>query len=558
MEFRKLAAGVLDSVAVERVINRQGDCLEGLGMFGFWRRVPEFWQNFIVGLLIIGGLLSLTGSRHVKGWEDWAVDLMISLNSRLERVTGQHQGRDDLQFSFLEMDEGTYRQWKEPFHIPRDKLLKLIKFASTGKAAVIIVDVNLSKEGIDPAADEELRNFLLNYSPGAPPLVLMRATRKQRLDPDENLETFRQTYLGDAERSNIHFAQPLFDRDPDKVIRNWIFLKQGCYKDKGAVLPSVQLLVYALLKDRLEGDKKNLLDLDASLRANRPLSCKRNNKVGGVRRPVIIGKTVFKQQRLGERLIYTMPWEGSGYPESPDLMATPANFITEGTKNSPPSTDYSLVRDRITLIGASYGASNDLHLTPLDRMPGGLIILNAVKSLSLFEQISPPPLYIRLAFLLTFITLMSYVFATFGTIVKLIIVTSLVFIFFVPISFWFFKYGVWFDFGILLLGIKLQHSASEFFEVRELKRLRAKMQEIELGHAGRGDSPKGSVPDTGDILDPDETEVRVRLRRNLDGSYRVKAAPAGGAGTEFNIGSDGLTKNADGYVLDLKALDQSD
>ena len=133
----------------------------------------------------------------------------------------------------------------------------------------------------------------------------------------------------------------------------------------------------------------------------------------------------------------------------------------------------------VTLIGASYGASHDLHLTPLGLMPGTLIILNAIKSLSLFEQISPPPLYIRLAFLLSFITLMSYVFSRFGNLVKLLVVSVLVFIFFVPISFWFFKYGVWFDFGILLLGIKLQHSVSEFLEVRELKRLRTHMQQIE-------------------------------------------------------------------------------
>ena len=526
-------------------------------MASFWRRVPGFWQNFIVGLLIIGGLLSLSGSAHVKGWENWAVDLMISLNSRLERVTGKHQGRDDLQFSFLEMDEGSYRKWKEPFHIPRDKLLKLIKFASTGKANVIIVDVDLSKEGTDPAADKALKDYLLNYSPKAPPIILMRATRAQRLDPDKNLETFRENYLGDAERSNIHFAQPLFARDHDKVIRNWILFRQGCYKGQGAVLPSVQLLVYALLKDKTAGDKQNLLDLDASLQANRPSSCKKNDFTQGSQRPVIIGKTIFKQQRLGERLIYTMPWEGAGYPESPDLLTFPAFYITDGTKNSPPSTDYSLVSDRITLIGASYGASNDLHVTPLDRMPGGLIILNAVKSLSLFEQISPPPLYIRLAFLLTFITVMSYVFSRYGNIIKLLILSTMLFVFFVPISFWFFKYGVWFDFGILMLGIKLQHSAAEFLEVRELKRLRAQLLEFKARETEARNMKPLSMPAAFTYADPDELEVQVRLKRNKNGSYRVKAAPVGQSSAEFEIGLDGLQKNQSGYVLDLKRRDTS-
>ena len=526
-------------------------------MAAFWRRVPGFWQNFIVGLLIIGGLLSLSGSAHVKGWENWAVDLMISLNSRLERVTGKHQGRDDLQFSFLEMDEGSYRKWEEPFHVPRDKLLKLIKFASTGKANLIIVDVDLSKEGTDPAADKALKEYLLNYSPKAAPIILMRATRAQRVDSDKNLESFRETYLGDAERSNIHFAQPLFARDHDKVIRNWILFRRGCYKGQGAVLPSVQLLAYALLKDKMEGDKQNILDLDASLQANRPSSCKKEKLVKGAQRPVIIGKTIFKQQRLGERLIYTMPWEGSGYPESPDLLSFPAFYITDGTKNSPPSRDYSLVSDRITLIGASYGASNDLHVTPLDRMPGGLIILNAVKSLSLFEQISPPPLYIRLAFLLTFITIMSYVFSRFGNIIKLLILSTMLFIFFVPISFWFFKYGVWFDFGILMLGIKLQHSMSEFLEVRELKRLRKELLAFKSNKSATGDSKSINVPAAFNYSDPDEMEVQVRLKRNKDGSFKVKASPAGLSSAEFDIDAEGLKKNRGGYVLDLKRRDPS-
>ena len=526
-------------------------------MFSFWRRVPGFWQNFIVGLLIIGALLSLDRFPQVKNWENWAVDLMISLNARLERVTGRHQGRDDLQFTFLEMDEGTYRLWKEPFHVPRNKLKKLIDFAVKGKASLIVVDVDLSKEGTDPDADRVLRDYLLDYPASAPPLILMRATRSNREDPDENLEIFRPTYLGDNKRANIFFAQPLFERDPDKVIRNWILLKRGCYKGKGAVLPSVQLLAYALLRDRREGGHQYLADLDASLKYNRPRDCFREHQSKKPVLPVTIGKTFFRHQRLGERLIYTMPWEGAGYAESPDLLTIPARFITDGTANRPPSTDYDDVRDRITLIGASYGASGDVHQTPLDRMPGGLIILNAIKSLSLFEQISPPPLYIRLAFLLTFITLMSYVFSRFGTILKLIIVSALVFIFFVPISFWMFKYGIWFDFGILLLGIKLQHSASEFFEVRELKRMRSRMQEIGRRDGEGADSGASTVPQIGDNRDPDDMEVRVRLRRNADGSYTARAVPAGGQEAEFNIGTGDLARTGEGYRLDLKVSNPS-
>ena len=120
-------------------------------MIDFWRRVPGFWQNFMAGLLIIGALLSLDGTAIVKNWEDWAVDVMIRLNGTLARMTGERHGRADLEFTFLDMDEHSFRDksWNEPFHVPRDKLLKLIRFAVKGKASMIVVDVNLGKKGTD-------------------------------------------------------------------------------------------------------------------------------------------------------------------------------------------------------------------------------------------------------------------------------------------------------------------------------------------------------------------------------------------------------------------------
>jgi CHASE2 domain-containing sensor protein len=523
-------------------------------MFAFWRRVPGFWQNFIAGLLIIGALLSLDRLQMVKDWEDWAVDTMIRLNVQLARMTGGRQGRTDLEFTFLDMDEFSFRDktWNEPYHVPRDKVLKLIQFAVKGKASLIFVDVDFSKKGTDPAADTALIDYIDNYPRSAPPLILLRAKRNAEGEESTSIGEFRETIFGDKQHSNIHYAQPLFRRDKkDGVVRSWLLFDQGCYRGRGIALPSVQLLAYALLKDIQAGGSQYIVDLDASMRNNSPSSCDVDRKMGSFKRPIILGKTIFKQQRLGERLIYSIPWPKSG-GDSSDLTEIHAVFVTDRNYKN-----YEEVTDRITLIGASYGASHDLHHTPLGLMPGSLIILNAIKSLSLFDQITPPPLYIRLAFLLGFITVLSYVFSKYSNFIKLLVVSALVFVFFVPISFWLFKYGVWFDFGILLLGIKLQHSASEFFEVRELKRLRSKMREIELAHKALSDSSLGAVSEFDNNSDSDDMELRVRLRRNKDGSYRVKAAPVGGLVSEFDIGADGLTKKADGFLLDLKAHDPS-
>ena len=64
------------------------------------------------------------------------------------------------------------------------------------------------------------------------------------------------------------------------------------------------------------------------MHANRPSGCGPSDKFRPLKRPVVIGQTVFRQQRLGERLIYSIPWPKSG-PESRDLKSIPAIFVTD-------------------------------------------------------------------------------------------------------------------------------------------------------------------------------------------------------------------------------------
>lgn len=225
-------------------------------MVAFWRRIPGFWQNFVAGLIIIGLLLSLDKLQIVKDWEDWAVDVMIRLNVKLARMTGFHHGRSDLNFTFLDMDEKSFlhENWNEPFHVPREKLLKLIQFAVKGKASLIVVDVDLSKAGSDASADKALIDFIATYPASAPPLIFMRTKRSHQTGQLAGLGEFKETIFKGIERPNVHFARPLFRRTKkDSVVRSWHLLDQGCFKGEGKAVPSVQLLTYALLKDRQNG-----------------------------------------------------------------------------------------------------------------------------------------------------------------------------------------------------------------------------------------------------------------------------------------------------------------
>jgi len=453
-------------------------------MFALLRdRLSTFWLNFLAGLLIVAALVAMQQTSFVKSWEDWAVDVMIRLNAGLQRVTGFRQGRDDLRFAMLDMDEMSYRHktWNEPYHAPRDKVLRLIQFAVKGRASIIIVDVDLTKKGSDKQADAELMAYLNAYPASAPPLILMRPKRARLGGDLRGAGEFRPSLMKQSDHANIFYAQPLFQRDNrDRVVRRWILMEPGCFNGKGLALPSVQLLTYAILRDKRVGGGHRFTDsLYRSLDNNRPTGCAQG-PFKPARRPLMVGKIRFNQNARAERLIYTIQWPklslggedggGAAY-EAHDLNTIPAAFVTDRNYKG-----YDEVSGRVTIIGASYEASHDLHLTPLGLMPGSLIIINAVKSLSLFQQISQPSLYLRLPLLLGFVLMISVVFSYVNNFLKLIVVVPLVLLAFVPISFWLFKYGVWFDFGLLLLAIKLQHSLMDYFEIRELKVLKKKLK----------------------------------------------------------------------------------
>jgi CHASE2 domain-containing sensor protein len=134
------------------------------------RRLP---RSLLVGMGISIGLLFLHGHPWLEEKEDAAVDWVMQLQ------WGTAPTKSAVPFAVLDIDEPTYRSWGEPFHTPRDRLLKLIDYAVRGGAALVVVDVDLSQRGHDPAADAGLRDYLAHYGgPRARPILLVRTFRE--------------------------------------------------------------------------------------------------------------------------------------------------------------------------------------------------------------------------------------------------------------------------------------------------------------------------------------------------------------------------------------------
>jgi len=149
-----------------------------------------------------------------------------------------------------------------------------------------------------------------------------------------------------------------------------------------------------------------------------------------------------------------MPWDGP----APDLVTVSAHLITDS--NHEISDD--LIANRVVIIGASFAESGDIHRTPIGEMPGALIIANAIKSLSLYGQIRTPPAWAQWFLRLLLIMLAAWVFSQFTSLTAIFVAGTVIIAVLVPISFYFFKYGLWLDFAVPLFAMMIHRAVAEY------------------------------------------------------------------------------------------------
>ena len=430
----------------------------------FWQR---FWSNFIVGCFI--AILLTVG--HDSSWvveaENMAMDTMMGVNQTLPRMTSPTKNVDPIDFTFLDIDEESYREWEEPFHIPRDKLAKLIQFAAEGDAKAIIVDVDLSKAS---ANDTELIAFIQDYQPEQPPLLLLRTFYPASSKTQGKAYQVRPSIFDGLELSpNIFWVQPLFKQSTyDSSARYWQLFKLGCLNGETLVIPSVQLMMDNLLT--MAGKYSELTQQFGKLVPEHcdDIEQAEQNLSDNIR----YGERTInlKPERVGERIIYTLPWNK---PTGDELISISARRITESEREK----SYDLIKGRIVVIGASFSDSRDIYPTPIESMPGALIIINAIKSMYNFGQIMSPPGWVKWSIELGLIILMSWAFARFNSFRGTIIIGVSIIVILIPISFYFFKYGLWVDFAVPLLGMQIHQLIAEY-EESVVARKRHKHQKI--------------------------------------------------------------------------------
>jgi CHASE2 domain-containing sensor protein len=389
---------------------------------GMWLKALAAWKerhpvwfelsvSVLLGVLIEIGLTvfqppTLLVVRRVG---DDTADRMIRL---AERTTGRLAASPT--FAFIDIDDATWASWNFPLVTPRDKIATLLDRARRSHPLAILLDVDLAWP--DPGEGQDaLAKVLASYEPDAPPLLLVRSL----IDvPKERLPRLRLTPYEDAVagKANILFASPLFERDGDGNVRRWRLFAETCRKPpepQGApeVTPSMHLAAAMIARQALYGSPPDaaappLARMSRALAPFRPATC----ASGPVQReatlsdwPADIPIRVAPDE-VSKRVIYRVAWtpgavglgpavESRSGGETELVAVRPARLALAGDTSAPlPGLD-----GRIVVIGGSYASSGDWHDTPLGRMPGSLMIINAVEALAMNGTPREPSLRTRTA-----------------------------------------------------------------------------------------------------------------------------------------------------------------
>jgi hypothetical protein len=250
----------------------------------------------------------------------------------------------------------------------------------------------------DKALLDYLANYEANYcQSNCPPILLARTFRipldKRPFEPATEpyyLEQ-RHTFLDNvvARSPHLYWAATLFEREHDRILRRWQLWTATCTQNASGIVPSMPLLAVTLLVGTNQPSPSSHR-LKNHLNYYAPLDCTKGPQTGTneTRHKLTTFKLndnlTFNLQptRLSRRILYTLPWylnKGEWWPYTPDnrpLLTTLSakNIIESDSDNSSKPINNELLRDSVTIIGASHLESRDWHPTPLGWMPGMLSI----------------------------------------------------------------------------------------------------------------------------------------------------------------------------------------
>ncbi|OQW91163.1 MAG: hypothetical protein BWK78_05360 [Thiotrichaceae bacterium IS1] len=449
--------------------------------------------------------------------------------------------------TLLDIDDKTYVKWERPPITPRNHIKELIDSAVNYGAKVIVVDIFMTHrqsiipkqreqhrylanfltqetlEGLyNPAQshpdDQELYEYLAKYASTycsngkkCPIIILIPDLIQQKGQTAGNESIFdihkqpvfqvQKSFLDEAvEKSSpyIQWASPKFLISPfDNTVRRLWLWHPVCNDQKPQVIPSVHLLVSAIVSNKSEDVGGSLKNVERELHNFVEKDCNPYYKPPSLQKPISslkVGKGEIAGGGIRQRIVFTMPWPSKqekdakkGIDNQKFAFSTQRNEsilrvfsvfgYLEQVKSSRKNLLGGRIRDSIVIIGGSHTDAQDIHRTPLGEMPGEFVIANAIYSFLSYGEIRGTSVLEILGFkillIVLFVAMATFINNMFVSklpsvlrywrIVIIILVTAIEWF---ALQMWFstelLKEGVWFDFSIPLVAILFHHIASQF------------------------------------------------------------------------------------------------
>ena len=443
----------------------------------------KFLATLAIGLAIEFVLQFAHHAGYLDRFEDFGADWVMALHRNVAVAPGKA-----VPFVYVDVDERTYRDWGEPLLLPRARLAKLIDRTLEGGPRLLIVDVDFTRS--DGTDDRALEEVLARHGQAgaATPILLARALgpvsaeasecnplhehgdghpaqlTSATTEPGPNgcYPRLRRSFLDPvlARSPNLHWASVWLRTTPDAVARRWSLWQPTC-ADKGGrpvVLPSMPLATYALINDGSAGFgalERQLAGLAPGDCAHPPSAERESIKLRIGERIIVLGEE--------GRVLFDIPWrlpEGEARPlvettagrRTPLLTVISADALLDAYEGPGPG---GVLDGAVAVIGGSYSEGFDVHATPIGRMPGALILINAAHTALQFPQAAlyPPPLWQEwlLAGLLIAAVALFFTLLPLGAAMGLSLLLTLAVT--LGANFSWLRAGVWVDVTLPVLGI---------------------------------------------------------------------------------------------------------
>ena len=278
--------------------------------------------------------------------------------------------------SFVDYDDSAMRRLGYPALIPHGSVALILERIAPARPKAVVLDIDISRHW-NPAQSPRLAEVLRKLAGSGAHIMLVRPPAGEISDLSQ--EGLRVPAFAPSPFDSIVDPNPRMQWtsgrtavSDDEVVRRFPLLVQGCRGATPVVYPSPQLA--ALLWMRSPGTGLAKREFQRVAAASKP-RCG-DSPVSGTVPARLRFETGANALAINTdeaaRIDFTLSWPVKG--DQPFIA--PAETLLQ----SRVETDLGWASGGIVVIGASATDRNDMHMTPLGRMPGSFIVINAIRS----------------------------------------------------------------------------------------------------------------------------------------------------------------------------------